>query len=117
MGWGTRISGNNITEVGYGVNEWFGWEAAGLFQTAEEVKASSFQNIRTGPGDIKFVENGGNPATITADDRVHLGRQNSMFPYGVNVNLAWKRLRLFRFRAGSRLSQDLVELPGGQRIR
>ncbi|MBC7568959.1 MAG: TonB-dependent receptor [Spirosoma sp.] len=112
-GLGTRISGNNITEVGYGVNEWFGWEAAGLFQTAEEVKASSFQNIRTGPGDIRFVENGGNPKTITADDRVHLGRQNSMFPYGVNVNLAWKGFDLSAFGQGVGYRQTYLSSLAG----
>ncbi|WP_373511703.1 SusC/RagA family TonB-linked outer membrane protein [Persicitalea sp.] len=99
-GQGPRISGSTITEVGYGVDEWFGWEAAGLFQTIDEVKANSFQNIKTGPGDIKYVEHGGNPKTISADDRVHLGRQNSILPYGVNVGLAWKGFDFSAFGQG-----------------
>lgn len=99
-GQGTRISGNTITEVGYGVNEWFGWEADGLFQTEEEVKNNSFQNVKTGPGDIKYVEHGGNPKTITADDRVHLGRQTPQYLYGMNINLSWKGFDLAAFGQG-----------------
>ena len=112
-GQGPRISGNTITEVDYGVNEWFGWEAAGLFQTAEEVKASSFQNVKTGPGDIKFVEHGGNPTTIAADDRVHLGRQNSMFPYGINLGLTWKGFDFSAFGQGVGYHKTLLSSLAG----
>ncbi len=94
------ISGNKITEIGYPLNTFFGWQANGFFQTAEEVKAHSFQNVRTGPGDIRYVENGGDPKTITADDRVRLGNSNPRYPYGFNLELGWKGFDFTAFAQG-----------------
>ena len=95
-----RISGNTITEEGYPVNEWFGWRAIGLFQSVEEINAHSFQSPRTTPGDIKYEENGGDPNTITSDDRVRLGRSDPRFPYGVRINAGYRNFYLTLFGQG-----------------
>ena len=113
-GLGARIDGTTITEVGYGVNEWFGWEAAGLFQTNEAVKAASFQNVKTGPGDIRYVEHGGNATTITADDRVHLGRQTPRLPYGINLDLSWKGFDFSVFGQGVGYRKTYISSVGWQ---
>ncbi|ODS83521.1 MAG: hypothetical protein ABS46_06215 [Cytophagaceae bacterium SCN 52-12] len=92
-----RIANNTITEEGRPMNEWFGWRATGFFQSDEEVANASFQTARTSPGDIRYQENGGNPNTITSDDRVRLGRSDPRFPYGIRLNMGYKNfdLRLF----------------------
>ncbi|MFC5411778.1 SusC/RagA family TonB-linked outer membrane protein [Larkinella bovis] len=99
-GTGPWINGNTITAEGYRINEWYGWRAEGLFQTAEEVKAHSFQNPQTSPGDIRYQENGGDPKTITPDDRVRLGRSDPRFPYGIRINLSYKNVDLLAFGQG-----------------
>lgn len=99
-GTGPWISGNTITEEGHRINEWYGWKAQGLFQTAEEVKAHSFQNPQTSAGDIRYQENGGDPKTITPDDRVRLGRSDPRFPYGFRINLNYKNFDLIAFGQG-----------------
>ncbi len=92
-----RIADNTITEEGRPMNEWFGWRATGFFQSDEEVANAPFQTARTSPGDIRYQENGGNPNTITSDDRVRLGRSDPRFPYGIRLNMNYKNfdLRLF----------------------
>lgn len=99
-GTGPFISGNFITDVGYSLNEWYGWEAEGLFQSVEEVQRHSFQNNQTGPGDIRYKEQGGDPATISADDRVRLGYSLPRYPFGVNIQLGWKDFDLSAFGQG-----------------
>ncbi|WP_375586279.1 SusC/RagA family TonB-linked outer membrane protein [Cyclobacterium xiamenense] len=95
-----RFSGNTITEEGFPVNEWFGWRSIGLFQDIEDVENHSFQNPRTTPGDIKFEENGGDPNTITAADRVRLGRSDPRFPYGIRLSLNYKNFSFIAFGQG-----------------
>lgn len=95
-----RIHGNTITEEGYAMNEWFGLRSLGLFQSDEEVANAPFQNPRTSSGDIRFEENGGDPNTITSDDRVRLGRSDPRFPYGLRLNLGYKGFDFIAFGQG-----------------
>ncbi len=95
-----RILGNTITEEGRPMNEWYGLEAIGLFQTVEEVQNHSFQNPITSPGDIKYAENGGDANTITSDDRVRLGRSDVRYPFGIRVNLNYKNFDFIAFGQG-----------------
>jgi len=94
------IANNNITEEGHPMYEWYGYKAEGFFQSEEEVQNHSFQAVQTGPGDIKYQENGGNPNTITPDDRVRLGRSDPRFPYGVRINLDYRNFDLIAFGQG-----------------
>jgi len=97
---GPWIIGNTITEEGHPMYEWYGWKAEGFFQSEEEVDNHSFQNPKTSPGDIKYQENGGDPNSITPEDRVKLGRSDPRFPYGVTVNLQYKNFDLTAFGQG-----------------
>lgn len=95
-----RISGNKITEEGRPMDEWYGLKAIGLFQTVEEVQNHSFQNPITSPGDIKYAELGGDPNTITSDDRVRLGRSDARYPFGIRLNLTYKNFDFIAFGQG-----------------
>jgi TonB-linked SusC/RagA family outer membrane protein len=101
--------GNTITEVGHPMYEWYGWETDGFFQSEEEVENHSFQNPDTSPGDIKYLENGGDPNTITSEDRVRLGRTDPRFPYGVRINLKYKNFDLSAFGQGVMAHNALID--------
>jgi TonB-dependent starch-binding outer membrane protein SusC len=105
-----QISSTMINEEGYPMNEWFGLKAIGMFQTDEEVANSPFQNPVTSPGDLKFEENGGDPNTITSDDRIRLGRSDARFPFGIRVNLKYKNFDLTAFGQG--IMSHLVRSQG-----
>jgi hypothetical protein len=89
--------------------EWYGWETDGFFQSEEEVENHSFQNPDTSPGDIKYLENGGDPNTITSEDRVRLGRTDPRFPYGVRINLKYKNFDLSAFGQGVMAHNALID--------
>lgn len=94
------ISGNTITEEGHPMNEWYGLEADGYFQSQEEVDNAPFQNPKTSAGDIRFVDHGGDPDVINSDDRIRLGRSDSRYPYGIRLNLNYKGFDLTLFGQG-----------------
>ncbi|HET7180496.1 MAG TPA: SusC/RagA family TonB-linked outer membrane protein, partial [Chryseosolibacter sp.] len=94
------ISGNQITEEGHPMDEWYGLRADGLFQTDEEVKNHPFQNPITSPGDIRYQDHGGDPNTITSDDRVRLGRSDARYPFGIRLNISYKNFDFTAFGQG-----------------
>ncbi len=100
VGKSPMIVGNQITEEGRPMNEWYGLRAVGYFQSEEEVANSPFQNAITSPGDLRFQENGGNQNTITPDDRVRLGRSDSRFPFGIRLNFDYRNFDLLIFGQG-----------------
>jgi hypothetical protein len=100
QGTGPWIQTNTITEEGHPMYEWYGYKSEGFFQSEEEVQSHSFQAIQTGPGDLKYQENGGDPNKITADDRVRLGRSDPRFPYGIRLELKYKGFDLSAFGQG-----------------
>ncbi len=100
VGTGPRISGNQITEEGRPMNEWYGLKSIGYFQSEGEVADAPFQNAVTSPGDLRFEENGGNPNAITPDDRVRLGRSDSRFPFGIRLNFNYRNFDLLLFGQG-----------------
>ncbi|AQG79365.1 SusC/RagA family TonB-linked outer membrane protein [Spirosoma montaniterrae] len=60
---------NNLIE-GYPINTFWGYQTAGFFSTADEVKAHAFQDNRTGPGDLKYIDRNG-------DGRLTVGKGNT----------------------------------------
>lgn len=94
-----RISGNTITEEGYSIDEWFGIEADGFFQSIQEVENHAEQNPQTSPGDIRFIDQN-NDGEINSDDRVRLGLSNPRFPYGITINLGYKNFNFSAFGQG-----------------
>lgn len=84
--------GNNSLIEGYPINTIWGYQTAGYFSTADEVKASAFQDNRTGAGDLKYVDrNGDNLITVgkgsKADfgDLMLLGSSAPRYLFGFNL--------------------------------
>ncbi|MCA0233208.1 MAG: TonB-dependent receptor [Bacteroidetes bacterium] len=108
------FSGRNIVGMGtngtienYPLNSIWGYQTAGYFQTADEVKAWAFQDSRAGAGDVKYIDqNGDNRLTVgrgtTEDygDMVFLGTTNPRLLYGANLGFQWKGLDFSVFFQG-----------------
>lgn len=81
---------------GYPLNTFWGYANAGYFQTADEVKAWAFQDSRTGPGDVKFIDQNGD-AKLTVGkgspedpgDLIYLGTDQPRYVFGLNLGFQW----------------------------
>ncbi|MFN3852743.1 MAG: SusC/RagA family TonB-linked outer membrane protein [Spirosomataceae bacterium] len=96
---GRRVLGAgrvNLLE-GYPLNTFWGYIADGYFQTEDEVKAHAFQDSRTGPGDIRFVDqNGDGRLTVgkgspeDPGDLIYLGTDQPRYIFGLNLGMQYK---------------------------
>lgn len=92
---GTEFIGDQVKKKGSEFNEWYGYKAIGLFQTADEVANSAKINSRVKPGDIKYEDisgpNGVPDGIISSTyDRVLLGGSTPRYQYGGSINLDYK---------------------------
>ncbi|MDE7119302.1 MAG: SusC/RagA family TonB-linked outer membrane protein, partial [Muribaculaceae bacterium] len=79
-----------VTADGTYFQEWYGYEAIGLFQTEEEVANSPKINATTQVGDIKYRDIDGDRQITPEKDRVYLGNSLPRYLYGGNVSVTWK---------------------------
>lgn len=94
------------TAVGRPIGSFYGYVTDGIFQTAEEVRASaqyepgkmdSEQTARV--GDFRFKDLNGD-GQITAEDRTYLGSPLPDFVFGVPINLQYDNFALSLFFQG-----------------
>lgn len=95
------ISGTGArTEIDQPIGQHYGWVYDGIFQNADEISNSPFQNANTAPGDVKFKDlNGDN--MITEDDRQYLGSGMPTYFYGLNIVAEYKGFDFTIFGQGS----------------
>ncbi len=86
-------SGNTIIQEGSPINAFFGLQADGIFQTAEEVASHAFQNAGTKPGDLKYRDIDGNNI-IDNNDRVVIGNSIPEYTYGFSLNAGYRNFEL-----------------------
>ncbi len=86
------------TTAGEPIQSFYGWKVAGIFQTADEIKAAPTQSSAK-PGDIRFVDANGD-GKIDADDRVNLGSFLPDFTYGLNLSANYKNFDFSLFFQG-----------------
>lgn len=72
---------------------WYGYEAEGLYQSAEEVANSPTYKPQNGPGDIKYKDQN-NDGKITPEDRILLGDAYAHYMFGFNANFIYKNFDL-----------------------
>lgn len=89
------FSGNTITTEGQPIDSFYGLQAIGIFQTADEVKNHAFQNAGAQPGDLKYRDIDGNNI-IDNNDRVAIGNSIPGLVYGFNLGAGYKN---FEFSA------------------
>ncbi len=96
---GVIYSGRQIITEGSPINSYYLINAAGIFQTPQEIASSPFQNINTKPGYIKYQDVNGDKA-ITEADRTIQGSNIPKLTYQFNLNLSYKRFSLSTFFQG-----------------
>ncbi len=84
---------------GYSPVFFYGYQTAGLFQSAEEVTKWASQ-AGAQPGDIKFVDVN-KDGIITADDKTQIGNPFPKFTVGWNLNLEYRGFDFTAFTYGS----------------
>ena len=99
--------GNNSLIEGYPINTIWGYKTAGYFSTTDEVKASAFQDNRTGAGDVRYIDqNGDNLITVGKGsksdygDLMLLGTTNPRYLFGFNFGFEVKGFDFSAFIQG-----------------
>ncbi len=82
--------GNSITEAGYPIGYFFGYQVDGVYQSYADKLASPVNTLGDyGPGDLKFRDVS-KDGKITTDDRTMLGNPTPDFTYGISASLNYK---------------------------
>lgn len=95
------ITGNTIQKVGLPVNSFYGYQAQGLFQNAQQVAAHAKQSVNTGPGDIIYKDQNGDGVIDQTNDRVYLGTYFPKVTFGFNLGAGWNGIDLTGFFQGA----------------
>ena len=98
-GTGPYISGFQITNIGQEIGALYGLQAAGLFQTPEQVTGNATQFGSVKPGDIRYVDQN-KDGVINALDRVVIGSRIPRYTYSANLFFEYKGFDLTLFFQG-----------------
>ena len=100
-------AGFNTLIEGYPINTFWGYQTAGFFSTPDEVKNWAFQDNRTGPGDLKYIDqNGDGRLTVGKGlaedygDLVLLGTDQPRWLFGGTLGFDWKGFDFLAFFQG-----------------
>ena len=95
-----------VTEAGYPIGSFFGWDAVGIFQTQEEINALNagaqsgvYQSSETRPGDLRYRDVN-EDGRITPADRTIIGNPWPRMIYGFNFNVSYKNIDFTLFLQG-----------------
>jgi len=99
-GTGPIIDGYTFKQVGYPINSLYGYEADGIFQSADEVAKSPYQTTKTAAGDLRYKDKDGND-TINSADKVYLGNYFPKVTFGLNLGGSWKNFDISIFLQGA----------------
>lgn len=94
-----------IQKDGYPINSFYGYLTDGLFQTAEEVEVSAFQEESTSPGDIRFKDLN-NDGVINEKDRTIIGNPNPTWIFSMTNTFSFKRFE-FSFQLQGAADYDI----------
>ena len=106
----------NLRRKGKSYLVWSLYEAAGLFQSYEEiynwpVDQDGMGNTTLAPGDIKYLDKDGN-GVLTSNDRIYV--KNSSLPdlhYGISLGAQWKGIYMnAQFQGVAGYNQQINEL-------
>ncbi len=75
---------------GIAVDNYYGYESDGYFDSPEEIEATEAKLPNTLPGDIKYVDQNGD-GIINDKDKVNLGDPFPHYNYSINIDLRYKR--------------------------
>ncbi|WP_339924449.1 SusC/RagA family TonB-linked outer membrane protein [uncultured Cyclobacterium sp.] len=81
---------DKIWYEGIAIDNYFGYESDGFFQSWEEVDGTEAKLPNTYPGDIKYSDRNGD-GVINDQDKVNLGDPFPHMNYSINFNLRFRR--------------------------
>ena len=96
-------------QEGYAVNSIYGYIAEGLYQSQDEIDAGPTQFGTIHQGDIKYKDIAGKidennnsipDGKISEEDKSIIGNTIPRYTYGLNLDLAWKGIKLNAFFQG-----------------
>lgn len=89
-----KDNANKIWYKGVPIDNYYGYQTNGFFQTEEEIASTTAKMPNTLPGDIKYVDQN-NDGVINDDDKVILGSPLPRYNYSVTLNLGYKNWDLY----------------------
>ena len=95
------ISGNTINREGYPIGAYYGYEAIGIYHTAQEIidrGVTQFSGT-TGSGDIMYWDRTKDDK-ITSEDRDIIGNPFPKLTFGINGSFGWKAVDFSMFWQG-----------------
>lgn len=109
-----NFSGRKVISAGtvgtlenYPLNTIWGYRTDGYFQNADEVENWAFQDSRTGPGDLKYLDNNGDGRITMGSgtpeepgDLVYLGTTQPRYLFGLNLGFQVKSIDFTVFFQG-----------------
>lgn len=84
-----KDTSDKIWYNGIAIDNYYGFETDGYFQTQQEIDATTAKMPNTLPGDIKYVDQNGD-GIINDQDRVNLGDPFPHMNYSINLDLKYK---------------------------
>ncbi len=106
LGFTTRLSPFNVTQQGYPLASFYGYQIDGIFQSDEQARSAppAFANADGSnnynkAGEFIFHDVNGD-GKITAADRTIIGNPHPKFSYGLNLNVGYKDFNLTVFGQG-----------------
>lgn len=88
-----------LVRVGEPLGQWVEYEWDGIFSTPAELASGPIENVNTGVGDARYVDQNGD-GIINSLDRVIIGNPEPDFYYGFSNNFSYKNLELNVFIQG-----------------
>ncbi|MGK6353302.1 SusC/RagA family TonB-linked outer membrane protein [Parapedobacter sp. DT-150] len=92
----TLIFKDNTDKIWYrgiAIDNFYGYQSNGFFQTQEEVNNTAAKLPNTLPGDIRYVDQNGD-GIINDEDKVDLGDPFPHMNFSINMNVTYKRWNL-----------------------
>ncbi|WP_348636581.1 TonB-dependent receptor [Mariniflexile litorale] len=113
----TEIGSQKINETGYAYEDWYMWEADGIFRTQEDLDNAATQPVANPElGHIRIkdqqVEGEEGFGVIDGDDRVRIDGRHPDFSYGLNLSMNWKGFDFSTFLQGVSGIKRYLSGPG-----
>lgn len=96
---GVERSGRQVSREGYPINSFYGYEAVGFFQSADEVAGHASQFGTVAPGDIKYKDLN-NDGMINEDDQHVIGSPIPRYTFGARFTVDYRAFDFSLFLQG-----------------
>ncbi|WP_240768504.1 TonB-dependent receptor [Olivibacter sp. XZL3] len=97
------INSNNVAIgnfVGQPINAFYGYQVAGIYQTAEQVAQSAVISSAVGPGDLMYQDLNNDGVFDNVNDFAYLGSNIPRYNYGINLGASYKNFDFSAFLQG-----------------